>query len=239
MVSTKRQNIKHKISQLKQSTKHLKELERKYWKNYNRQRDIMTEQCIQMRDQYTTLKWKTQRLNFLCHSVVLDDAFRIGHSGFLGTVNDMRLGKLPSVPIDWAEINCAWGYIALLLNGIAKAMPDVQFGSKIMLVGSTPYIVQKDYNVLNLFNDGKIFGTKRLDEAVAEVLKIVNCMSEYCSRNDKDFFFPYVIGTDKVGKFPIKFQSKDDIGLSEGMKCLLTDIKFILNWIVPRFKRRK
>lgn len=193
-----------------------------------------------MRDQYTTLRWKTQRLNLLCHTIVLEDAFRIGHNGFVGTVNGMRLGKLPSAPVDWAEINCAWGYIALLLNGISKAMPGMHFKTKLMLVGNTSCVVLEDCNILTLYNDGsKLFGAKRLDEAVAEVLKIVNHMSEFCSGNDKDFFFPYFIGTDKVGKFPIKFQSKDDIGLSEGMKCLLTDIKFILSWIVPRFRKKR
>lgn len=198
----------------------------------------MAEQCLQMRDQYTTLKWKTQRLNALCHTVVLEDAFRIDHSGFFGTVNGMRLGKLPSAPVDWGEINCGLGYLALLLNGISKGMDGVKFPNKVMLVGNSSLVAVGRFDTLNLFNDGsKLFGVKRLDDALSEVLKIVNAMGEYCSKIDKDFFFPYVIGTDKVGKFPVKFVSKDEIGLSQGMKCLLTDIKFILSWIVPRFKR--
>lgn len=192
-----------------------------------------------MRDQFSTLRWKTRRLDLLCHSTVLEDAFRIGHDGFLGTVNGMRLGRLPSVPVDWAEINCAWGYVALLLNGIAKALPGIQFNTSLVLVGNTSYVLSSDRGMLNLFNDGsKLFGTRRLDDAVSELLKVVMRMSEYCSRYDKNFFFPYVIGSDKVGKFPVRYQAKDDVGWSEAMKSLLTDIKFIVSWVVPKMNTK-
>jgi hypothetical protein len=31
-----------------------------------------------------------------------------------------RLGRLPSVPVEWNEINAAWGQTALLLSCLAK-----------------------------------------------------------------------------------------------------------------------
>lgn len=44
------------------------------------------------------------------------------HSGQFGTINNFRLGRLPSVPVDWNEINAAWGQTVLLLHALANKM---------------------------------------------------------------------------------------------------------------------
>jgi len=53
-------------------------------------------------------------------SNVYNDAFHIWHEGHFGTINNFRLGRLPSQPVDWNEINAALGCAALLLYTIAK-----------------------------------------------------------------------------------------------------------------------
>lgn len=47
---------------------------------------------------------------------------RFRHSGQFGTINNFRLGRLPSVPVEWNEINAAWGQTVLLLHALAKKM---------------------------------------------------------------------------------------------------------------------
>ena len=47
-------------------------------------------------------------------------AFHIWHSGHFGTINGFRLGRLPSVPVDWNELNTAWGQTVLLLHSLAR-----------------------------------------------------------------------------------------------------------------------
>lgn len=39
--------------------------------------------------------------------------------GHFGTINGFRLGRLPAVPVEWNEINAAWGHTLLLLHVMA------------------------------------------------------------------------------------------------------------------------
>lgn len=57
-----------------------------------------------------------------------NDAFCIGHDGVFGTVNGLRLGRVPGVNVEWAEINAAWGQALLLLYTIARKV-DFTFES--------------------------------------------------------------------------------------------------------------
>jgi beclin len=74
---------------------------------------------------------------------VYNDAFCIGHDGVFGTINNLRLGRVPGVPVrpilyvillqrltspdqvEWAEINAAWGQTLLLLYTIARKLDFV------------------------------------------------------------------------------------------------------------------
>lgn len=69
---------------------------------------------------------------------VYNDAFCIGHDGIFGTINGLRLGRVPSIPVgspptchshfdissqvEWPEINAAWGQTLLLLYTIARKL---------------------------------------------------------------------------------------------------------------------
>lgn len=44
------------------------------------------------------------------------------YNGHFGTINGFRLGRLPTVPVEWSEINAAWGQSVLLLHSLAKKM---------------------------------------------------------------------------------------------------------------------
>lgn len=58
---------------------------------------------------------------FWCHILLMDNRFS-RHSGQFGTINNFRLGRLPSVPVEWNEINAAWGQTVLLLHALANKM---------------------------------------------------------------------------------------------------------------------
>jgi beclin 1 len=51
---------------------------------------------------------------------VCEDVFRIGAAGPFGTINGLRLGRMPGVAVDWAEINAGLGQVALLLVTVAR-----------------------------------------------------------------------------------------------------------------------
>lgn len=61
-----------------------------------------------------------------CMSTV-DDTFCIGQESTLGTINSLRLGRLPTIspPVEWSEINAALGHTLLLLQTIS-----VKFGMR-------------------------------------------------------------------------------------------------------------
>ena len=55
----------------------------------------------------------------------------------------LRLGRLPSVPVDWWEINAAWGQTALLLTALARKI-GLQFSKyKIVPFGNHSYVQVK------------------------------------------------------------------------------------------------
>jgi beclin 1 len=45
---------------------------------------------------------------------------RIWHDGPFGTISGFRLGRTPECPVEWDEINAAWGQAVLLLHTMAQ-----------------------------------------------------------------------------------------------------------------------
>lgn len=72
------------------------------------------------------LSYTNNQLDKLHKTNVFNATFHIWHSGHFGTINSFRLGRLPSAPVDWSEINAAWGQTALLLSALARKM-DLTF----------------------------------------------------------------------------------------------------------------
>ncbi len=76
-----------------------------------------------------------KRLEYLKKANVYNDAFHIWHDGPFGTINGslfilcpffiwsgLRLGKLPGQPVEWSEINAAWGLAVQLLHLLSIKM---------------------------------------------------------------------------------------------------------------------
>lgn len=86
-----------------------------------------------------------KQLERLQRTNVYNDTFCIGHDGFFGTINGLRLGRLPPPQnVDWAEINAAWGTACLLLATVAEKLGFVFRGYKLKPMGSTSKIEKVD-----------------------------------------------------------------------------------------------
>lgn len=86
-----------------------------------------------------------KQLERLQRTNVYNDTFCIGHDGFFGTINGLRLGRLPPPQnVDWAEINAAWGTACLLLATVAEKLGFVFRGYKLRPMGSTSKIEKVD-----------------------------------------------------------------------------------------------
>ena len=84
----------------------------------------------------------SKQLERLRRANVYNDTFPIGHDGFFGTINGLRLGRLPERPVDWGEINAAWGHTCLLLVTVAEKLNFTFKGYELIPMGSTSRIKQ-------------------------------------------------------------------------------------------------
>ncbi|KAL8734131.1 MAG: hypothetical protein Q9166_001616 [cf. Caloplaca sp. 2 TL-2023] len=87
-----------------------------------------------------------QQLERLQRTNVYNDCFCISHDGHFGTINGLRLGRLPPPQnVDWAEINAALGTAALLLATVAEKLDFTFQGYRIKPMGSTSHIEKFEY----------------------------------------------------------------------------------------------
>lgn len=86
------------------------------------------------------------QLERLQRTNVYNDTFCISHDGNFGTINGLRLGRLPAPNnVDWPEINAAWGATALLLVTVAEKLAFNFRGYAIKPMGSTSRIERFDF----------------------------------------------------------------------------------------------
>lgn len=101
---------------------------KRYWKIFNQYHEELTEFC----ENYDTIKRKIinvkENLEILKQTDIFNDTFHIWYDGHFATINGFRLGRLPSQPVDWNEINAAWGQACLLLYTISKKL-NFQFST--------------------------------------------------------------------------------------------------------------
>uniref|UniRef100_A0A8C3VPN3 Beclin 1 n=1 Tax=Catagonus wagneri TaxID=51154 RepID=A0A8C3VPN3_9CETA len=102
--------------------------------------EMLAQQETQYRKDYSQLEWRQLELRDELSSVetrlryaqtrrgrlektsVFRAAFEIRHDGPIATINNLRLGSLPTDPVGWGEINAAWGQTALLLRALSHAI---------------------------------------------------------------------------------------------------------------------
>lgn len=118
--------IKEAITNQEEERTRLKNEDEKYWREYTKhRRDLITaeDECRSLECQINYTKSQLEKLK---STNVFNVTFHIWHSGHFGTINNFRLGRLPSAPVEWSEINAAWGQTSLLLASLARKM-DLQF----------------------------------------------------------------------------------------------------------------
>ena len=83
-------------------------------------------------------------LEKLQRSNVYNDTFCISHDGTFATINGLRLGRLSNKPVDWPEINAAWGHALLLVVTVADKLGYRFDGYEPQPTGSTSKIIRYD-----------------------------------------------------------------------------------------------
>ncbi|KAH9076319.1 hypothetical protein Ae201684P_012805 [Aphanomyces euteiches] len=170
---------------------------------------------------------------------VFNDAFHIWHDGSFGTINGLRLGRLPSKPVEWTEINAALGQATLLLTTVAQRV-NLNF-QRIVPVArgsfSKIYIMQdgekkKEYP---LFSDGGFLQRQKFNMALGYLLECVDEAGQMAKKEDAKTGFPYKIFKGKIGELNIAVGGNDE-QWTRALKYLLTHLKWLLAWAAKRYK---
>lgn len=177
----------------------------------------------------------SNRLQKLMNYDSINDAFHIWYSGPFATINNFRLGTLPSCTIEWTEINAAFGQ-AVLAVAIVAEKAKIEFKKYGLLpLGNFPKVYKVDdrRTLYCLFTDGSfsLFPKKRFNLALVGFLHCIEELGVYVTAQDPTLSLPYVI---KASDGLINDQSVllgvDDEIWTRSLKFLLTDIKWIIAW---------
>jgi Apg6 BARA domain len=185
------------------------------------------------------LSTKRAMLESLVSTHTLNDAFHVWHDGHFGTINRFRLGRLPSQPVDWHELNAAWGLAAHLLYCVQKTL-RVEFRAwKILPHGSFSRIQRRsDENVFELYGSsdislGRLFWYRRFDQAMVGFLQCVSELGQYTAKRDRsrNFKLPHTIDKDRIGEGSIRSQFNNEEAWTKALKCTLTNLKYIVAFV--------
>lgn len=199
----------------------------------------------------------SQLLEKLQRSNVYNDTFCISHDGSFATINGLRLGRLSSKPVDWPEINAAWGHALLLLVTVAEKLGYKFQGYEAQPMGSTSKIVRYEIpspassrigsrttmqappkkHVLDLYSSGDMplgltFMHRKFDNAMVAFLELVRQLGMHVERQTQAtgnmLSLPYKIEGDKIADVSIKLGIAQDDGWTKACKLTLTCCKFLL-----------
>ncbi|KAL4802983.1 autophagy protein Apg6-domain-containing protein [Aspergillus unguis] len=137
--------LDEEIAQLEEESRQLDSEEEKFW----RERNAFSLVLAEFQNERDALNMKydhdSRQLERLQRTNVYNDAFCIGHDGYFGTINSLRLGRLANPSVEWPEINAAWGQTALLLATIAEKLSFQFQGYRLKPMGSMSRIDKIEY----------------------------------------------------------------------------------------------
>jgi len=239
-IEEERTGLKVEMEGLKGEASKLKEIEERYWTNYNTFQDDLKG----FQEESDSVKMKLQNakntLERLKVTNIYNDTFHIWYDGHFGTINNFRLGRLPSQPVDWNEINAAWGQSVQLLHTISKKL-NFNFSSyRLVPLGSNSKIEKVNENTTyELYGSsdislGRLFWYRRFDNGMTAFLQCLKEIGDHAESQDKNFQLPYKIDKDKIGDMSIRIQFNTEETWTKSLKYMLTSLKFLLVWVAKQ-----
>lgn len=235
-VEAERALVRSQAEAVEAQAAELDEQELQYWHEWN---DFQLQLRVHQEERDAVLakiEVATAQLEALKGASVLSEAFHIAHDGEFGTVNGFRLGRLPSVPVDWDEINAAWGQACLLLFTMAQTC-HTNFSYRILPMGSYPRITDGK-NTYDLFGPVNLFWSTRYDKAMVLYLTCLKEFADFAAAKDqaagleKAFQLPYKIQGDKVNGWTVKQSFNPGERWTKALRYMLADLKWALVWLI-------
>ncbi|KAJ6806982.1 beclin-1-like protein [Iris pallida] len=241
--------VKAEMQYLGSKSKLFKELEERYWHEFNDFQFQLTSHQKERDSILAKIEVSQAHLELLKHTNVLNDAFYISHDGDFGTINNFRLGRLPKIVVEWDEMNAAWGQACLLLHTMAQYFrPKFQNQIKILPMGSYPRIMESNgttyefyFHFYARFGPVNLFWSTRYDKAMTLFLTCLKEFAEFANMMDQEnnvrpekwFKLPYKIENDKVvGGYTITQSFNKLENWTKALKYTMCDLKWVLHWFV-------
>lgn len=139
-LEAEKRGLESEIADLEEQSQALEADERVFWAQRNALDDEMHELSTNLTSLQQKVQHDQQQLLALQRTNVYNDTFCIGHDGYFGTINGLRLGRLPGQSVEWSEINAAWGQTVLLLATVAERLGYTFQGYRLRPMGSTSRI---------------------------------------------------------------------------------------------------
>ncbi|KAI7818723.1 autophagy protein Apg6-domain-containing protein [Gamsiella multidivaricata] len=227
--------VREEIVMLEKESLELDKEEERYWQECN-EFQLALQGFHNERDS-VNLKYDydTRQLEKLHKTNVYNDTFCIGHDGHFATINGFRLGRLPTQPVDWPEINAAWGQTLLLLHTIANKLNFTFKTYRLVPLGSFSRIdkIEGDRASYELYGSGefaigRVFLNRRFDNAMVAFLNCLQQLGDYAEQQGPKLELPYKINKDRIGDASIKLQFSQGETWTRALKYTLTNTKWIL-----------
>ncbi|XP_032891126.1 beclin-1 isoform X1 [Amblyraja radiata] len=250
-VEEKRRKVANDLAKVRAETDRLNQEEAQYQREYSEFKRQQLELDDELKSVDNQMRYAQIQLDKLKKTNVFNATFHIWHSGQFGTINNFRLGRLPSVPVEWNEINAAWGQTVLLLHSLANKM-ELRFQRyRLVPYGNHSYLesLTDRTKELPLYCSGglRFFWDNKFDHAMVAFLDCVQQFKEEVERGDTGFCLPYRMDVEKGkiedtggsgGSYSIKTQFNSEEQWTKALKFMLTNLKWGLAWVSSQFYNR-
>lgn len=248
-IEKERSDVANERRQLADRLERLRADEDRYWREYS----DLNRQLMQCSDDHASverqLRYAESKLSQLHKTNVFNATFHIWHNGHFGTINNFRLGRLPNVPVEWSEINMAWGQTVLLLHSLAEKMEMTFLRYRLVPFGNHSYLMclEDPTRELPLYFAGgfKFLWDTKFDHAMVAFLDCLQQFKEQVSKMDSNFCLPYRIDKGKIEdsntgqSCSIKIQFNSEEQWTKALKFMLTNLKWGLAWVSAHFAARE
>ncbi|KAI8996809.1 autophagy protein Apg6-domain-containing protein [Pilobolus umbonatus] len=228
--------LNHELESLENEMNELERRKEGFWEKSNEYQ--MSLQSFRNERDSINLKYDhdVKQYERLQKTVVYNDAFCISHDGPFGTINGFRLGRLHTHPVDWNEVNAAWGQTLLLLYTVANKLKFQFKNYRLIPMGSFSRVEKIDGDSVlsyELYGSGdfvlnRMFLNRRFDHAMVAVLNCLKQLTDFAEEKDKSLRLPYRINKDRIGDLSIRLQFNQEEHWTKALKYMLTNMKWIL-----------
>ncbi|KIY44399.1 autophagy protein 6, partial [Fistulina hepatica ATCC 64428] len=232
-----REELDEELTVLEQEEQELANEEAEFWRIHNDQVLAAEQQIEQLATIRAAYAADSATLDKLERTNVYNDAFCIGHDGFFGTINGLRLGRMPGINIEWAEINAAWGQALLLLYTIGRKLDFTFENYRLVPMGSFSRIERTvgDKASYELYGSGdlhfaRLLHNRRFDLGMVSFLDCLKQLMEYIKSQDPNVEFHHEIVKDKIGDVSVKLQFNQEDAWTRSLRHILLALKICLKW---------